>query len=108
MTNEENCGQYSIKDLKPALPATQYDCKGCPLADKPKECYDMMVHSDNHCQKYLKACQFDEHLYLMHLTHEPVPMEHVQEILGMTPTEMEKMIREASKDAPRGPPGAAA
>jgi|GEM_PF-3533671 len=51
--NEQNCGQYSIKDLKPVLPENTYKCEGCPFAKQPQTCFQMMYHSDNHCQKYL-------------------------------------------------------
>ena len=49
MTNEENCGQYSIKDLKPALPEDQHKCKDCPFTKNPQACFQMMYHSDTHC-----------------------------------------------------------
>ncbi|MCX6709006.1 MAG: hypothetical protein NTW67_05170 [Candidatus Woesearchaeota archaeon] len=52
--NEENCGQFSIKDLKPVQPENTYKCKDCPFTKNPQACFQMMMHSDTYCQKYLK------------------------------------------------------
>ncbi|MBW2969779.1 hypothetical protein KY319_01520 [Candidatus Woesearchaeota archaeon] len=49
--NEQSC-EVSIKDLKPALPETVYNCKGCPIEKGSTSCYHQMYHSDRHCQKY--------------------------------------------------------
>lgn len=54
MTNEENCGQYSIKDLQPVTPKETYECKGCPFEDKPQACFQMMYHSETYCKEHLK------------------------------------------------------